>query len=227
MECVHHVNHGTAHVERIDPHILWTVIRGPTQRAISHYFFELVSRQGTMVTSFGMINELNRHKNLQFKHLAMAYVNSADGPSSANRTSPTRYKVESPMTSRSNIIEMIQNDILANFHFIGVSERMEESLVVLKMLLQLETQDVIVLSSKLNGGLDDGRFDGTCVKIQPSYTTPDVDTYLEEEFRVLNHDFFLHAVANRSLDLTIDSIGREKFDRELVLYIVKIVKMVM
>jgi hypothetical protein len=42
-------------------------------------------------------------------------------------------------------------------------ERLDESLVALAMILPLELYDVIVLSSKVNGGLDDGGFDGTCV----------------------------------------------------------------
>lgn len=106
---------------------------------------------------------------------------------------------------------MMQQDIFNGagaFHFIGISERLDESLVALQLLLQQPIYDILVLSSKVNGGLDGGGFDGTCVKIQEAYTAPDVDDYLANEFPIGNYDFFLYAVANRSLDMTIDAIGR-------------------
>lgn len=70
VECTHHVEHGMDHVDHQDPFFLWTILRHPGQRAVSHYFFELVSRRSTLVTSEGMIQELKRHVNFQFWHVA-------------------------------------------------------------------------------------------------------------------------------------------------------------
>jgi hypothetical protein len=224
MECTHHVDHGMAHVDRQDPFFLWTVVRHPIPRAISHYFFELVSRRSTMMTSSGMIAEVKRQQNFQFRYVAQQRVvwtsNTSNNSNKIknNGNIQTRYQLEHLKTNKENILEMLEKDVLGAFHFIGVSERLDESLVVLAMILSLELRDVMVLSSKVNGGLDDGGFDGTCVKIQPAYTTPEVDRYLAEEFPIGNHDFLLYAVANRSLDLTIDTIGKELFQRKLQKY---------
>jgi Galactose-3-O-sulfotransferase len=216
MECTHHVEHGQAHVDREDPFFLWTVVRHPVKRAVSHYFFMTVSRLQVNATSEGMMTQLQQYKNLQFRQLARRRVNYDD---SNNTTSvEIRYPLDALETTTENIMEMIKRDILDKFHFIGVSERLDESLVVLKMLLQLEMPDVVVLSSKVNGGLDAGGLHGICVRIQPAFTTPEVDQYLAQEFSVRNFDFLLHAVANRSLDLTIDALGRDRFQTELQTY---------
>jgi hypothetical protein len=45
----------------------------------------------------------------------------------------------------------------------------------MKMLLELDDRDMIVLSSKASGGYDDGRFQDTCFKVQKAFTTPAVD----------------------------------------------------
>ena len=42
--------------------------------------------------------------------------------------------------------------------------------------------------------------------------------YIETDFRRANGDFLLHAIANRSLDLTIDALGRDKFQQEFETY---------
>ena len=46
--------------------------------------------------------------------------------------------------------------ILDNYDFIGVTDRFDESLVVLQLLLGLETSDILYLSSKKSGNYDDG-----------------------------------------------------------------------
>ncbi|KAG7347519.1 sulfotransferase family protein [Nitzschia inconspicua] len=213
MECMYHIDHGMAHVDRQDPFFLWTVVRHPAQRAVSHYFFGEVSRRGAPFTSDGMIASLKRHVNFQFRQLARKRVD--DGNATLVQT---RYHLESPRTTPKNVLDMIQTDILENFHFIGISERLDESLVALKMILNLNMEDVIGLSSKISGKMDDGGFDGTCHNIQTSRTTAEVDQYLSQEFRIDNYDFFLYDVANRSLDLTIDAFGREPFRKELEKY---------
>ena len=47
------------------------------------------------------------------------------------------------------------NKILEDYNFIGVTERMNESLVVLSMLLNLELIDILYFGSKGNGSFDD------------------------------------------------------------------------
>ena len=42
-----------------------------------------------------------------------------------------------------------------------------------------------------------------------------VKDYIQTDFKRANGDFLLHAIANRSLDLTIDVLGRERVKREV------------
>ncbi|KAG7345186.1 galactose-3-O-sulfotransferase [Nitzschia inconspicua] len=153
--------------------------------------------------------------NYEFHFLSVRRI-----PADKNNTAliKPRYDLSSPNTTPENVLSMLQSDILESYHFIGITERLDESLVALKIILNLNMEDVIVLSSKVSGSMDDGRYDGICHKIQKSYTTPEVDLYMTEEFPLGNYDFFLYAVANRSLDLTIEAFGRELFQKEMELY---------
>ena len=115
-------------------------------------------------------------------------------------------------------MEMIEKDVMNEYNFVGILERQAESLVVFKLLFGLEYQDIIVLSSKTNGGYDDGGYKNTCFLIQKAHETPTVDTYLKNEFPVHNYDYLMYAVANRSLDLTIDILGRETVEKQVKEY---------
>ena len=112
---------------------------------------------------------------------------------------------------------VIANSIMKEYNFVGVTERMEESIVVLQLLLGLTTGDVLFLNSKGNGGFDD-----KCVYIIPSYVSPTMNKYFETSTQWKNIayiDTLLHKAANRSLDLTIDNvIGRSKFQVALTKY---------
>lgn len=208
MECTYHIAHGSDYVSRIEPNFVWTVLRIPSTRALSHYFFENISRKGTVVTPDGTIQYLDRSKNFQLDYIAKM---SGSGK--------VRHSLKSTsLTTALDVVEIIQRDILDTYGFIALTERMDESLVLLKMILGVPLQDVIVLSSKVRGGLDDGRFENKCVRIVEWYTTPKVDTYIQSDYPLGNYDFFLYAVVNRSLDMTIDMIGRDRFQRELEQY---------
>ena len=51
-------------------------------------------------------------------------------------------------------------------YFIADTERMEESPVVMKLLHQFQDKFIIVFSSKISGGCNDGTYKQTCYKIQ-------------------------------------------------------------
>jgi hypothetical protein len=136
------------------------------------------------------------------------------------RSTPTRQtntttRTQKTTPTREEIVFLLQHDVMNAYHFIAVAERMEESMVVLQLLFQLEPMDMIVLPSKQKGGYDDGGYNKTCYWIQPPVSFPEVDAYLHQDFYVDNYDFFLHAVVNRSLDLTIDALGRDLVERQV------------
>jgi hypothetical protein len=101
-------------------------------------------------------------------------------------------------------------------------ERMDESLVVFKLLLNLTHADIIVGSaSKQSGGWDwdwDGPPypDGRCFAIpKATNLTRVVQEHLQTSFEKDNGDVLLHQVANRNLDLTIDALGRERVEQQV------------
>ena len=65
-----------------------------------------------------------------------------------------------------------------------------------------------------NGGYyHDGK---ECKKLAKSFVTPAVSEYLssKEWHQEIYGDILLHSVINKSLDLTIEMIGREKFEQQ-------------
>ena len=85
------------------------------------------------------------------------------------------------------------------------------------MLLHIPLSDVMYLSAKLNGGYD--AFN-PCTYIQPSFVSPAMkDFFQSKEWKlIVEKDLALYRAANRSLDLTIDHLGREAFEKRLAVF---------
>ena len=119
-----------------------------------------------------------------------------------------------------NPLAEIWQHILRHYNFIGILERRWESLALMKILWKLETSDLIVLDSKRSGGYDDGKYENKCFKIPVAKTftamSSTVRSYLSHDFLRRNHDYALYALANRSLDLTIDAVGRDMVNEEIL-----------
>lgn len=110
--------------------------------------------------------------------------------------------------------------ILQGYNFIGVTERMQESLVVLKLLPQLELRDILYLSAKGSGGFDDGASQNGCTYIIPSFVSPGMKKWLAApsfQQRIAG-DQLLYDATVQSLDATIDSLGREEVERQVVIF---------
>lgn len=198
--CDHHIHHGLAYTRRKKPFFLWTQIRRPHSRTISHYFFRDISRGGDSYNSTNLIKKLDAEKNIQIKYIGV--------------------KLNSHDTRGEDIPKELKrvNDIIRSYNFISVAERMDESLVVMKLLFGFRDETMIVMNSKHSGGLDDGEFNNTCYKIKPRYTTDDVDEYIApgSDYQKSNLDNFLYAVADKSLDKTIDFLGRDRVEKEVL-----------
>ena len=73
--------------------------------------------------------------------------------------------------------------------------------------------------AKSSGGYDDGRYENRCVLIQPSDArTPEMRHFFDGSptwKRMSYWDAVLHRAVNRSLDMTIDGLGRSDFERNL------------
>jgi hypothetical protein len=176
---------------------LWTVIREPTARAISQFFHFQVSRENVTASDKNFQRHLTRqqiHWNYYLRVLSTDQV----------------------FVSSETAVDII-NKIMMDYDFIAVTERMDESIVVLMMLLNLQIADILYLSAKGNGKYDDGAHNGKCHFIQPSVVSPGMKEFFRGQRWQANvrWDNLLHQAANRSLDLTIDRLGRSAFEANL------------
>jgi hypothetical protein len=178
---------------KADRSVLWSILRHPARRALSHYFFFVASRQSTDVTE-AMIQEFMRKDRWQ------------------------EYQTAYLRLKQFNTREQEIEHLIKNYDFLAISERMGESLVVLSMLLKVPLADVIVMPSKEAGGYDDGASKKGCVKIKQKWTTPKIDEYLEGDFLKGNFDYLLYQATNASLDRTIDALGRNEVEAGVKLY---------
>jgi Sulfotransferase family len=174
---------------------LWATVRDPKRRFLSEFFHFLVSRNKTEPSDAAL----------------------AAAPIDAHylswlSTTRTRQPLQPPRDDHDPAA--IINEILSDYDFIGVTERLEESTVALAMLLHVPLADVLYLNAKQNGGYDD-----LCAYIAPSFSTPGIESFLQKSHfyqHRLHWEHVLHQVVNRSLDLTIDvTLGRDVFETQL------------
>lgn len=177
---------------------LWTFIRDPTDRAVSEFFHLQVSRKGIEATDDNFRYFVRRYRSDFLASLSCKGLNRL-----------------SVLGSSNNANELIEN-VLNEFNFIGITERFDESLVALQLILGLQTSDILYLPAKSSGGYDDGH-SGTCNYIQPTVLSPDMKHFLQSEPWLddnKNNYLFYNAV-NRTLDRTIAAIGFLKFNHAL------------
>jgi hypothetical protein len=179
---------------------LWTLVRDPTSRYISEFFHFEVSRLQKEPTDANAIHFLRHGKHADHHYLSWL------------STRGYRKRSGKPIVAANTIIE--------DYDFIGILERMDESVVALKILLNISMADVLHISSKTSGGYDDGEFQGKCVKIQPSTLSTGLQEYLAtsdwEDY--IKPEKELYEAAYRSLDRTIEQLGRDLFEEELAKY---------
>jgi hypothetical protein len=119
---------------------------------------------------------------------------------------------------RSDLFETFTTDILESYDFLGISERMDESLVVLQLLLGLQTEDLLYLSTKTSGTYDYFPAKQICTVIPKATVDLEMKKWLySEEFEsyVLG-DVLMYQAADKSLDRTIEMLGKDKVQRALV-----------
>jgi hypothetical protein len=94
---------------------------------------------------------------------------------------------------------------------------MDETYVVLMMLLGLPMADILYVSAKKHGGFDDAGAIGTCTYIQPSFLSEGMQKFFANPSwkKRIENEVALYQAANRSLDMTIDRLGRDKVDEQL------------
>jgi hypothetical protein len=130
---------------------LWTVVREPAARAVSQFFHLQVSLENVTAKDKSFQRRLTREQVYWNYYLGIL---------------PTKQVVVTAASSEAAVD--IINKIVADYDFIAVTERMDESVVVLMMLLNLQMADVLYLSVKGNGKYDNDAQNNKCYLIQPS-----------------------------------------------------------
>jgi hypothetical protein len=229
---------------------LWTILRDPTERAISFFFFSRVSRKKQEPTDYNFQQFLlaKRHTKLAGDEINNTMrkkpANATSASSNNRRSRPVQhtirdYYLEALSTERyaarppsdveasQKLVErsdpsLFANSILNDYNFIAVSERLEESAVVLMLLLDVPMADVLFLSAKGRGrNYDGGGLNGKCTYIWKSFVSHEMQRFFQSDQwkDQIRYDLALYQAANRSLDLTIDNvIGRSLFEMHLSKY---------
>ena len=172
---------------------VWTVIRDPSSRAVSH--FGMRAKMGDVeLTDEAFMHDLETNRaflpNVQLGYLAFDQNDVHD-------------------SNKDNYPQVVEG-ILNEFNFIGTYERLYESLVVLSMIIGVDVNDVVFdyLPITLS----------RCGSLQtPDWLTPGMKDFLKSDRwrqRELG-DFTLYDAVDRSLDLTIDYLGRKNFEESL------------
>jgi hypothetical protein len=214
---------------------LWSIVRDPTDRAVSQFYHFAVGRHGVEATDDAFRHALSRPSlsNYYLRTLALNESEYRWLSSLPLSSFSTKNRQVSRSLSRhgdpveAEAFQRILDSILSGYDFLAVTERIDESLVAMQMLSrnQISLASILYLDAKRGGGYDDGGGKKSCVRIpqRPSYNnsgrlTPAMQEYLRspEWTSRIYWDQLLHRVANRSLDRTIDeTIGRDAFERQL------------
>lgn len=179
---------------------LWTLLRQPTPRYISEFFHFKVSRQNVSASDEHVIDFLRHGAHSDRHYLSWLTLQGYRKASSR--------------------VETTLQHILYDYDFMGILERLDESIVALQMILDIPLTDVLSVSSKLNGGHDDGQYQKKCFRIHSSFVSQGVQNFLESEEwqEYIGPEQALYNAVNRSLDRTIDALGKDVFAQKLLAY---------
>jgi hypothetical protein len=215
---------------------LFAPVRDPANHALSFIFYH-ISRLGRVYSESSILESLKKmderqsstptqmsegRGGFQLRYLSLYEIPQHSAWSKELPTSVLRPTQVPSLQVQSNV-----KHIIDYYDFLLVVERMDESLVAMALSMGIDLGDVLVTSSKVAGSNyylpvagKKNRKEMRCVKLISSHRTPAIEEYLESaEWRAMNYgDYLLHAAANKSLDLTIGRIGRDRFDTALKEY---------
>lgn len=199
------------------------IVRDPAKRSLSQVFYSMISIQNNTASDFNILSWLISHREVSF-NFQLRYL-SVIRPVFLDLMSSGTNKTAKPL------LEQFVRRTLKYYDFVLLAERMDESLVALSMILGLPVTDVVTTRSKVSGtsyqlihneksninNSNEDSDNGRCVLIQKPFMSPNISHFLQsDDWRATNYaDYLLHQAVNLSLDLTIDSMGREIFDEHL------------
>ena len=196
---------------------LFTILRNPQARITSQFFHFQVSRKKVEPTDENFENYIKATPYIHDYHLKdLGLV----PPNETKRRSLVRaYKPLDMNVQQLHDLRLeLANGIMRGYDFIGITERLDESLVVLMMLLRLRISDIVYIKAKSSGSFDDGAFNTTCFYIVPSFTSPGMKQFFQSStyLNISKGDWMLFRAAEKSLNMTIEALGREHVNHHLL-----------
>jgi len=193
---------------------LWSVVREPVSRLVSKFYhYSNIGRK----TLRGQTT-LDRFQNFVFNSQPQDYGYYYRSLGVSRNFNP--YNKEHEKDTR---------EVLESYDFLGVSERIDESLAVLKIILDLDIQDILYLPMESAGpkSSNSDMIDGfeidyyenwrgnECRPIPKSKITFEMkEWFYSEEFEALiEADVMFYKAVNASLDKTIAELGRDLVER--------------
>jgi len=177
-----------------DLSFLWTMIRHPEDRAISHFAMNCRSNE-IQPTPADFLYSLRHDRKSHIPNLQVMFL----------------YPVMNILLEQGNDHETYVINILDEYNLVGIYERHHESLVLLSMIMGVDVTDVLYDF--------EGSRDSRCGHLQrPAWAQDPIitDFFASNEWRDMDKgDYMLYDAVNRSLDMTIDLLGRENFERKL------------
>ena len=189
--------------------LLWSFVRNPAKRDISHVYHFQIGREDN-VELLEDPTKFQLYLETKVKGRQTRYLYPTKLPSTAKLWPKQELRGGKNNTAKKQaVLDLLNKKIIQNYEFLGVTERMYESLAVMVLLWGLHPEDVIVLDSKRSGGYDDGGHNESCTKI-PRPTSEFINAtteYFQTRHKYWNSDYWLYELANKCLDLTIKKIG--------------------
>jgi hypothetical protein len=162
-------------------------VRHPQARDISHFFHFEVARKNKKPDDFTAFRDTAlKNRGHQTTHLKP----SVKGGSTALQPNDIRQ-------NEAAVARLISR-ILKHYDFVGLTERMTESLAVMTLLWDLDPTDVIVFAAKQSGSYDTGGWRNRCIMTQKAFLTEENRNFLLSPNYVTGHaDFLLYVVCRR------------------------------
>jgi hypothetical protein len=193
-------------------------VRQPAARAFSMAYFFIIAPLNITPTDPNIIRSVNRRLGGRARGKGgymSRYMSLRPIPPHSvwKRNEPNRVQNETL------VMDFVQ-EIVNCYDFIMVVERMDESLTALALVTGLDLGSVLSTSAKVSGEYKlarAGKNEGRCSKQAKGKMSKGVKEYFEtKKWLAMNYaDYVLYEAANRSLDLTIEQIGRDRFDLAL------------
>lgn len=246
-KCKHRCMHGTGkqldfyHRDKTKS-FLFSIVREPQARAISQIFhFEVTAGQHEPTDEFLQTRLLQNFNHLHYYddlgtrnytkpgdegRLRMALAKKAGFktmleytkslPTKAAQRAHERISKQYRKYGNTSMDTVLQH-ILEDYDFIAIMERMDESLVVLQMLFNLTTKEILYTHARSGGSWSNGFKDRPCFIILPSFQSPGMKAfYASDEWKThIARDVKFYKAVHKSMDRTIEGLGREEFDERL------------